>query len=124
MKIHVFEVLIVFLFLFCFLFFLENVLLESISVRSLQILSLEYILLGYFTLSSSMISMEDLIRLTKGVETFLIDHYAGDIGNQNITGKHQKILALVSPILFLAGQFTQDATSIILWFIYVLFICI
>ena len=121
MKIHVFEVLIVFLFLFCFLFFLENVLLESISVSSLQILSLENILLGYFTLSSSMISMEDLIRLTKGAETFLIDHYAGD---QNITGKHQKILALVSPILFLAGQFTQDATSIILWFIYVLFICI
>ena len=68
---------------------MENVLLESISVSSLQILSLENILLGYFTLSSSMISMEDLIRLTRGVETFLIDHYAGDTGNQNITGKYQ-----------------------------------
>ena len=31
---------------------------------------------------------------------FLIDHYAGDIGNINIAGKYKKILVSVSPTMY------------------------
>ena len=44
-----------------------------------------------FTLSNSIILVEDLIKWKRGFEIFLIDHYAGDIGNKNNTGKYQKI---------------------------------
>ena len=45
-------------------------------------------LLRSFTLSNSIILVEDLIRPTGGFETFLIDQYAGDIGNKNISSKY------------------------------------
>ena len=66
----------------------ENVLLLSISRSSLQTPSLDDILLENFTLSNSIIPVKDLIRLRNGFEIFLIDHYAGDIENNNITGKY------------------------------------
>ena len=50
--------------------------------------SLDDILLENFTLSNSIISVEDLIRLKRGFEIFLIDQCAGDIGNINIAGKY------------------------------------
>ena len=68
--------------------FFKNVLLLSISRNSLQTSSLDDILLGNFTLSNSIISVKDLVRWKKGFETFLIDDYAGDIENKNITGKY------------------------------------
>ena len=37
-----------------------------------------------FTLPNSFIILQDLKR---GIEIFLIDHYAGDIGNKTIAGK-------------------------------------
>ena len=61
--------------------------LQSISENSLQTPSLDNIPLGHFALSNSIILAENLIRWTKGFEIFLIDHYAGDIGNKNIAGK-------------------------------------
>ena len=64
----------------------ENVLLLSISRSSLQTPSLDDILLE--NLSNSIIPVKDLIRLRNGFEIFLIDHYAGDIENNNITGKY------------------------------------
>ena len=64
----------------------ENVLLLSISRSSLQTPSLDDILLE--NLSNSIIPVKDLIRLKNGFEIFLIDHYAGDIENNNITGKY------------------------------------
>ena len=66
----------------------ENVLLLSISSNSLQTPSLDDILLGNFTLSNSIILVEDLIRWKRGFEIFLIDYYADDIGNKNIAGKY------------------------------------
>ena len=50
-----------------------------ISINSLQTLSLDHILLGNFTLSNSIILVEDLIRGKRGFEIFLVDHYAADI---------------------------------------------
>ena len=79
--------------------------LQSLSTNSLQTSSLDNILLGNFTLSNSIILMEDLIRSARGFEIFLIDHYA-DIGNENMGSKYQRIVALVSPILYMTGQFT------------------
>ena len=64
----------------------ENVLLLSISRSSLQTPSLDDILLE--NLSNSIIPVKDLIRLRNGFEIFLIYHYAGDIENNNITGKY------------------------------------
>ena len=64
----------------------ENVLLLSISRSSLQTPSLDDILLE--NLSNSIIPVKDPIRLRNGFEIFLIDHYAGDIENNNITGKY------------------------------------
>ena len=64
----------------------ENVLLLPISRSSLQTPSLDDILLE--NLSNSIIPVKDLIRLRNGFEIFLIDHYAGDIENNNITGKY------------------------------------
>ena len=64
----------------------ENVLLLSISRSSLQTPSLDDILLE--NLSNSIIPVKDLIRLRNGFEIFLIDHYAGNIENNNITGKY------------------------------------
>ena len=68
--------------------FFENVLLLLISRNSLQTPSLGDTLFGNFTLSNSVISVKDLIRWKRGFEIFLIDHYAGDIGNKNVTGKY------------------------------------
>ena len=71
-------------------FFFENVdsFLLPISRTSLQTPSLDDIRLGNFTLSNSIILVEDLIRGERGFEIFLLDHYAGDIGNENISGKY------------------------------------
>ena len=49
---------------------------------------LNEIFLGYFTLSNSVILVEDLIRWNKGFEIFLIDRYDGEIENINIAGKY------------------------------------
>ena len=53
-----------------------------------------------FTLSISIILVEDLIRLNKHFEIFLTDHYAGEIGNKYINGKYQKITVTVPPTLY------------------------
>ena len=63
----------------------ENVLLPSISRNFLQTLSLDDIILRHFTLSSSIISLKDLIRWKRDFEIFLIRLSAGDTGNNNIT---------------------------------------
>ena len=63
----------------------ENVLLPSISRSFLQTPSLDDIILRHFTLSSSIISLKDLIRWKRGFEIFLIGLSAGDTGNNNIT---------------------------------------
>ena len=76
----------------------ENVLLLSISRSSLQTPSLDDILLE--NLSNSIIPVKDLIRLRNGFEIFLIDHYAGDIENNNIIGIYKKIFAPVPPTLY------------------------
>ena len=89
MEIHAFEALIRF----------ENVLLRPISKNSLQAPSLDKIHLGNFTLSDSIILVEDLIRWSRGFEIFLIDHYAGDIRKKNIAGKYSKFFVLLPPIL-------------------------
>ena len=52
----------------------ENVLLLSISRNFLQTSPLDDMLLGNFTLPNSIISVNDLIRWTRGFEIFLIDH--------------------------------------------------
>ena len=54
----------------------------------LQTPSLDDMLLVIFTLSNSIISLKYLIKWKRGFEIFLIDHYAGDIGNKNIAGKY------------------------------------
>ena len=48
---------------------------------------LDQALLGNFTLSNSIILVDDLLRWKRGFEIFLIDHYA-DIGNKNIVDKY------------------------------------
>ena len=63
-KIHVFEVLI----------FPENILLLQISRNSLQTPSLDDILLGNFTLSNSIIFVEDIITSNRDFVLFLTDH--------------------------------------------------
>ena len=60
----------------------------SISRNSLETPSLDDIFLGSFTLSNSIILVEDLIKWNRGFEICLIDHYAGEIGNKNISGKY------------------------------------
>ena len=52
--------------------------------------SLDGIFLG--ALSNSIILVEDLIGWKKSFGIFLIDHYAGDIGNKNTVGKCKKII--------------------------------
>ena len=44
--------------------------------------------MGDLTLWNLINLVEDLIRWKRGFEIFLIDHYAGDIGNKNIAGKY------------------------------------
>ena len=51
----------------------------------LQAPSLDDMLLVIFTLSNSIISLKYLIKWKRGFEIFLIDHYAGDIGNKKIS---------------------------------------
>ena len=80
--------------------FFEKVLLLSVSRNSLQTPSLDDIILENSTLSNSIISVKDLIKWKKGFEIFLIDHYAGDIGNKYITGKYQKFLLSLRPTLY------------------------
>ena len=64
--------------------FFENILLPSISINFFQTTSSNYIVGGNFVCSNSSILLEDLTRWMSGFEIFLIDHYAGDIGNKNI----------------------------------------
>ena len=45
--------------------------------------------------------------MKESFKTFLIEHYAGNIGNKNIDGM------LMSPTLYFAGKFKQGVTSII-----------
>ena len=77
-KINVFEVLI----------FLESLQVLSVSRNALQTPSIDHSLLENFTLSDSIIPVEDIMSWIKGFEIFLIDHYAGDIGNKNIAVKY------------------------------------
>ena len=69
-------------------FFFENLQVPSVSRNSLQTPSLDHALLGNFTLSNSIILVEDLMRWKRGFDIFLIDYYADDIGNKNIAGKY------------------------------------
>ena len=69
-------------------FFFENLQEPSVSKNSLQTPSLDHALLGNFTLSNSIILVEDLIRWKRGFEICLIDYYADDIRNKNIAGKY------------------------------------
>ena len=55
--------------------------------------------------------MKDLIRWKRGFEIFSIDHYAGDIGNNNTTGMYWKTLVSVPPTLHQVSQFTKGAIS-------------
>ena len=57
---------------------------ETICKKS----SSDDILLENFSVSNSIILVEDQIRWKRGFEIFLIDHYAGDIGNKNIVSKY------------------------------------
>ena len=50
--------------------------------------SLDDIILRNFTFPNWIKLVEELIRGKESFEIFLIDHYAGDIGNINIAGKH------------------------------------
>ena len=77
-KVHVFRVLI----------FVEDATLLSFWRNSFQTPSLDDKSLGNFTLSNSIILVEDLKRWNKGFEIFLIDHYPSDVGNKNIAGKY------------------------------------
>ena len=70
------------------LIFLKKLPLKSISKNSLQISSLDNTLLGNFTSLNSIILEKDLIRWTRDLEIISIDHYLGDIGGKNITGKY------------------------------------
>ena len=69
-------------------FFFENLQVPSVSRNSLQTPSLDHALLGNFTLSNSIILVEDPMRWKRGFDIFLIDYYADDIGNKNIAGKY------------------------------------
>ena len=50
-----------------------------------------------FTLSNSIILVENLIRGKRALEIFLIDHCASDIGNKSTAEKYLKNLASMSP---------------------------
>ena len=76
---------------------MENVLLLSISRISPQTLSLYNILSENFTLSNSIILVENLIRGKRAFEIFLIDHCASDIGNKSTAEMYLKNLASMSP---------------------------
>ena len=89
----------------------------SISRDSLPRPSLDDMLLGSFILPNSIILVKDLTRCKRSFTIFLIDQYAGDIGNINITGKYQNIFVSVTPILYWMSQFTQVAISTIPQFI-------
>ena len=65
-----------------------NVPLLSISINSLETPSFDDIFLGNFTMSNSIILVEDLIMWNRGFKIFLIGHYAGEIGNKNIASKY------------------------------------
>ena len=80
--------------------YFENVPLLSISRNSLQLPSLDDILSGNFTLSNSIILVEDLIRWKRYFEIFVINHCAGNTGNKIIAGKYQTILVSVSTTLY------------------------
>ena len=60
------------------------------SWNSLPTPSLDGILLEKytFTMSNSIILVEDLVKWKRFFEIFLIDHCAGDIGNKNINGNY------------------------------------
>ena len=60
------------------------------SWNSLPTPSLDAILLEKytFTMSNSIILVEDLVKWKRCFEIFLIDHCAGDIGNKNIAGNY------------------------------------
>ena len=55
---------------------------------------------GNFTLSNSVILVEDQIGWKKGHEIFLIDACAGNIGNKNIASKYKTILVPMSSIIY------------------------
>ena len=80
--------------------FFGILLLLSIPINYLQTPFLGYIHLGSFTLSKSVILMNDLIRWKRGFEILLIDHHAGDIGNKNIANKYLRTIVSVSPSLY------------------------
>ena len=72
-----------------------------ISINYLQTPFLDDILLRNFTLSNSIVLLEDRITWKGGFEVFLIDDFGVDIaGNKNIAGKYQKSLVSVSPTLY------------------------
>ena len=58
------------------------------STHFLKAASLDDLILRNFTLSNWIILVEELIRWKESFKIFLIDHYAGDIGNINIAGKY------------------------------------
>ena len=68
--------------------FFEDIPFLSTSRNVLETPSLDDIFLGNFTWPDSSILIEDLIRWNRGFEMFLIDHYASEIGNKNITSKY------------------------------------
>ena len=68
--------------------FFEDVPFLSISRYFLVTPSLDDIFLGNLTWSNLIILTEDLIRWNRGFEMFLIDHYASEIGNKNISRKY------------------------------------
>ena len=70
--------------------FFENILLLSILGNSLQPPSSDDTLLRNFTLSNSIILVEDLTWSGKWevLKYFLIDHNADEIGNKNISGTY------------------------------------
>ena len=61
---------------------------KKILISGNSLLSLADILLGNFTLSNSIILVEDVIKWKRGFEIFLIDHYHGDIRKKNIAGEY------------------------------------
>ena len=63
-------------------------LLLSISKNFLQSPSSDDTLSGNSTWSDSFILVEGLIRLKRGFNIFLIDHYVGDTWNKNIAGTY------------------------------------
>ena len=71
------------------------------KIHVLQTPFLDDILLRNFTLSNSIVLLEDRITWKGGFEVFLIDDFGVDIaGNKNIAGKYQKTLVSVSPTLY------------------------